>query len=431
MGFFDLFGKKIKNDTNKSFTVNIDICSKLDWNDFLKCIGYTESDIKGNVEQLKIILSPFLRELYIYKYNMPIDLNKRIDMFENWFENDSFRRCYSVNIRELIFKLASWYEMRYSDSTLNEMLSSGKIDNYNCFNFNRNKYIHDNFNDDSDVYFLELSKTLDFGFFIKSLSDNEKEIFKKKKLSVNFTKDNYGNTYFLTPNGFVESILDCNDSFLLNKCDRSTHITDVVGFSESSIDVYINATKESVKNSILFYYKSAFVKQEVLNCAMYKLVLNQNTKFGTLRSLLFAKEFGLDIDVPMIYGVERDNYVRQEINFYLKFGGSKDLVCYRNYFDERYKNGEKSLEMKSIADMIKDYCGIYTEEEKFLQQKLCDVLASKVSSSKELYQKLADVLSSQINPYELEKEKKRLMIDEDEERRRQVIQRRLAKKLNR
>ena len=235
----------------------------------------------------------------------------------------------------------------------------------------------------------------------------------------------------MTPNGFVESILDCNDSFLLNKCDRSTHITDVVGFSESSIDVYINATKESVKNSILFYYKSAFVKQEVLNCAMYKLVLNQNTKFGTLRSLLFAKEFGLDIDVPMIYGVERDNYVRQEINFYLKFGGSKDLVCYRNYFDERYKNGEEPLEMKSIADMIKDYCGIYTDEEKFLQQKLCDVLSSKVSSSKELYQKLADVLSSQINPYELEKEKKRLMIDEDEERRRQVIQRRLAKKLNR
>ena len=427
MKFFNLFNKK---GEPLSITPNIDI-PKMEWSEFLDFIGYTEKDVKGNVEQLKVILAPLLADLYKYKFNQSVDLNKRIDMFYDWFLDSKMYGYYNIDIKELVSKLVSWYEMRYSDSTLNEMLSSGKIDNYNCFNFNRNRYIHDNFNDDSDVYFLELSKTLDFGFFIKSLSDNEKVIFKKKKLSVNFTKDNYGNTYFLTPNGFIESILDCNDSFLLNKCDRSTHITDVVGFSEGSIDVYINATKERVKNSILFYYKSAFVKQEVLNCAMYKLVLNQNTKFCTLRSLLFAKEFGLNIDVPMIYGVERDNYIRQEINFYLKFGGSKDLVCYRNYFDERYKNGEEPLEMDSIADMIRKYNGWYTEEEKYLQQELCNVLASKVSSSKELYQKLATVLHSCIDQEELVKEKSKLALDEDDLRRRQVIERRLEKKLNR
>lgn len=425
MKFLNLFNKK---GEPLCITPNIDI-PKMEWNEFLDFIGYTEKDVKGNVDQLQAILTPFMVDLYKYKFNMPIDLNKRIDMFENWFENDSFRRYYNVNIKELIFKLASWYEMRYSDSTLKEMLSSGKIDNYNCFNFDRNKYIHENFSDDSDIYYLELSKTLDFGFFIKSLSKNEKEIFKKKKLSVNFTKDNYGNTYFLTPNGFIESILDCNDSFLLNKCDRSTHITDVVGFSEGSIDVYINATKERYKGAVMSCYKGAFIRKEILNCAMYKLLLSHNTNFSTMRALLFAKEFGLDIDVPMIYGVERDNYIRQEINFYLKFGGSKDLICYRNYFDKGYKNGEESLEMKSIADMIKDYSGIYTDEEKFLQQKLCEVLASKVSSSKELYQKLATVLHSCIDQDELAKEKTKIETDEDDLRRRQVIQRRLEKKL--
>ena len=427
MKFFNLFDKKGKP---LSITPNIDI-PKMEWNEFLDFIGYTEKDVKGNVEQLKAILAPLLVDLYKYKFNQSVDLNKRIDMFYDWFLNSKMCGYYNIDIKELISKLASWYEMRYSDSTLNEMLSSGKIDNYNCFNFNRNKYIHDNFNDDSDVYFLELSKTLDFGFFIKSLSDNEKVIFKKKKLSVNFTKDNYGNTYFLTPNGFIESILDCNDSFLLNKCDRSTHITDVVGFSEGSIDVYINATKERYKGAVMSCYKSAFIRKEVLNCAMYQMLLNNNTEYGTMRALLFAKEFGLDIDIPMIYGVERDNYIRQEINFYLKFGGSKDLVCYRNYFDERYKNGEEPLEMDSIADMIRKYNGWYTEEEKYLQQELCNVLASKVSSSKELYQKLATVLHSCIDQEELVKEKSKLALDEDDLRRRQVIERRLEKKLSR
>ena len=427
MKFFDLFNSK----DNKSFEINLNIdISRLDWNDFLKCIGYTESDIKGNVEQLKIILSPFLRELYIYRYNMPIDLDKRIDMFEKWAENNSFRWWYDVDIRELISKLASWYEMRYSDNALEEMLCSERIDNHNCFYLDRNKYIHENFSNDSDIYYLELSKTLDFGFFIKNLSDNEKDVFRKKKLSVNFTKDDNDNTYFLTPNGFVESVLDNNGSFLYEKCDRSTHITDVIDFSKSSIDVYINATRERVKNSILFYYKSAFIRQEVLNCAMYKLISNHNTKFSTLRSLLFAKEFGLDIDVPMIYGASRDNYIRQEINFYLKFGGSKNLDCYSNYFDEEYRNGKESLEMESIADMIKKYTGLYTKEEKELHQELCDLLASKVSSSKELYQRLASILASQINPEELAREKDRLIELEDDERRRLIIQKKLEKKNN-
>ena len=425
---FDIDNKKEKRET-LIFKANIDF-PKIEWDEFLKFIGYTYNDIKGNVEQLKFILSPFLVDLYKYKFNIPINLNKRIDMFEDWFLKNSFCRYYGIDVKELISKLASWYEMRYSDSILEEMLSYGRTDIFNCFDFNENQYVHDSFSDDSDVYYLELCKTLDFGFFIRSLSENEKEVFRKKKLCVSFVKNTDDSTYFLTPNGFISSVLNCSTG-IYDKCYVTKHITDVLDFCEDSIDVYINSTRERFKKSVLYSYKSAFVRQEVLNCAMYKLLLNRNTEFGTMRALLFAKEFGLDIDIPMIYGVNKDDYIRQEINFYLKFGGSKNLNCYKNYFDDEYQNGNEQLEMESISSMIRDYCGCYTAEEKYLQQKLCDVLASKVSSSKELYQKLADVLYSCIDQKKLAKEKLKLTYDDDTLRRAQVIQRRLEKKLNR
>lgn len=426
MKFFNLFNKK---GELLSITPNIDI-PQIEWDEFLELIGYTDNDVKGNVEQLKVILTPFLVDLYKYRFNQSIDLNKRIDMFCDWFENSKIRGYYCIDIKELISKLASWYEMRYSDRVMSDMLSSGKIDIYSCFDFKGNQYVHDNFTDDSDVYYLELAKTLDFGFFIKSLSNEERRIFTKKKPKASFVKDDDGSTYFLTPNGFVLSYFN-DESGIYDRYYDSKHITDVMDFSKDSIDVYINATRERFKEAIMYCYKSAFARKELLNCAMYKLLLNHNTEFSTMRALLFAKEFGLDIDVPMMYGIDRNNYVRQEINFYLKFGGSKDLVCYTNYFDDEYQSGSEPLERMSISDMITDYSGCYTKEEKYLQQKLCDVLAAKVSSSRELYQKLADVLYSCIDQNELAKERERLIADEDDLRRRQVIQRRLAKKLNR
>ena len=423
MKFFDLFNKK---GEPLSITPNIDI-PKMEWNEFLDFIGYTDKDVKGNVDQLQAILTPFMVDLYKYKFNMPVDLNGRIILFENWFRKNLFYKYSAIDVSELSSKLASWYEMRYSDSVLKEMLSSERIDIYNCFDFKGNQYINNNFTDDSDVYYLELAKTLNFNFFIKSLSSNEKDVFKKKKVDVHFVKDDDNTTYFLTPNGFIKCVVSV-DNRIYEKWDNSKHITDVLDFSKDSIDVYINSTRERFKSALTDSYKGAFARKEILNCAMYKLLLNHNTEYGTLRSLLFAKEFDLDIDVPMIYGVDRNNYVRQEINFYLKFGGSKDLDCYINYFDDEYQSGREPLERMSISDMITDYSGWYTKEEKYLQQKLCDVLASSVSSSKELYQKLATVLHSCIDQDELAKEKTKIETDEDDLRRRQVIQRRLEKK---
>lgn len=50
---------------------------------------------------------------------------------------------------------------------------------------------------------------------------------------------------------------------------------------------------------------------------------------------MFAKEFNLNIDIPMMYGVdESDPYLGNFILEYLKAGGSTNLVCLINYFSK-------------------------------------------------------------------------------------------------
>ena len=426
MGIFNIFKKGSKsNNVSKSSNENetIKIPKKnnqeLDWNEFLKCVGFSEKDVKGNVEVLKKILNPFLQELYVMRKKYPVNLSKRIDLFEEWFEKFDY---YHIDIRELINKTVSWYEMRYSDSLLERMLTSDSINVSDYLNFDRNKYIHDNFDDDSDVYYLEMSKLFDVGTFLKTLSFDERMIFKKEKgRSENIRVGD--SSYWLTPKGFVERFIYRNrKQYSYSDCryDRSIHITDFL-----DPDACVN--NHDLREFFLYYYKLNYLRQEFLNCVMYQIIENYNTSYGSFRALLFAKEFGLDIDIPMIYGAGRYGNTRQMINMYLKFGGSKDLVCYRNYFEPSYKEGKSLLEKESISEMIKGYSGCYTREEKFLHQKLADLLATRSSRSKEFYQKIVDVLSSQVDWDRVAEDRNIQQQNEEQER---VAQKRIERKLN-
>ena len=423
MGIFNIFKKGSKsNNVSKSSNENIKISKKnnqeLDWNEFLKCVGFSEKDVKGNVEVLKKILNPFLQELYVMRKNYPVNLSKRIDLFEEWFEKFDY---YHIDIRELINKTVSWYEMRYSDSLLEKMLTSDSINVSDYLNFDRNKYIHDNFDDDSDVYYLEMSKLFDVGAFLKTLSFDERMIFKKEKGRSESIR--IGNScYWLTPKGFIELIKFREEySYKEFKYDCSIHITDFL-----DADTFIN--NHGLRDYFLNYYELNYVRQEFLNCVMYQIIDNYNTCYGAFRALLFAKEFGLDIDIPMIYGAKHDGYIRHMINMYLKFGGSKDLVCYRNYFELSYKKGEVPLEEESISNMIKGYSGCYTREEKFLHQKLADLLATRSSRSKEFYQKIVDVLSSHVDWDKVAEDRNIQQQNEEQER---IVQKRIERRLKR
>lgn len=108
--------------------------------------------------------------------------------------------------------------------------------------------------------------------------------------------------------------------------------------------------KEIIDN----YNKQSYQKNEMLNCVMYRIIERGGNRFGPRRAFLFAKEFGRNIDIPMMYGIDySDPYLKNFISDYIKAKGSIKLQCYLNYF-ERTSRWSK-LDTVSIDEVINKY----------------------------------------------------------------------------
>ena len=84
---------------------------------------------------------------------------------------------------------------------------------------------------------------------------------------------------------------------------------------------------------------------------MYRIIERGGNRIGPRRAFLFAKEFNRNIDIPMMYGVDTsDPGLKQFVDEYIKAGGSKDLVCYGNYFSRSSKN--EKLETIKVREII-------------------------------------------------------------------------------
>lgn len=125
--------------------------------------------------------------------------------------------------------------------------------------------------------------------------------------------------------------------------------------------------------------------EEILNCAMYRIIERGGNRIGPKRAFLFAKEFGRDISIPMMYAIDySDPGLRLFINEYIKAGGSKDLECLVGYFSKVSK--DEPLEKVSIQKLLlmlpNNTTSFYTEEEKELHQRLIHSL-KKASQKKD------------------------------------------------
>lgn len=116
----------------------------------------------------------------------------------------------------------------------------------------------------------------------------------------------------------------------------------------------------------------------MLDAVMYRIIERGGNRIGPRRAFLFAREFGRDISIPIVYGVDTsDPGLRQFINAYFKAGGSKDITCFVNYFSRASKNDK--VDTISMRDLLRttpnDCIDFYTSEEKEDMEKLTSILA--------------------------------------------------------
>ena len=157
------------------------------------------------------------------------------------------------------------------------------------------------------------------------------------------------------------------------------NVRDVVKlFQEKGIELPENNELEKTINEANKWIQQ---KEGILDCAMYRIIERGGNRIGPRRAFLFAKEFGRNIDIPMMYAVDRsDPGLRLFMNEYIKSGGSKDLECYVGYFSRASK--KEKLDTVTIQDLIltlwNDAATFYTPEEDELHQRLVNAIASQV-----------------------------------------------------
>lgn len=81
------------------------------------------------------------------------------------------------------------------------------------------------------------------------------------------------------------------------------------------------------------------LKKEFHDCVMYRIIDRGGNRIGARRAFVYALEFDLNIDVPMIYGIDRsDPKVQDFIADYIKIGGNKNLKCLVGYGSRKREN---------------------------------------------------------------------------------------------
>ena len=284
------------------------------------------------------------------------NLDDRVDNYINWYYNNAVKGHYTPNgeysepreMRDLIEKVAVWYELRYPAYEVNRLMpgSDQEITEVNEVMFNNNQYINNIHGDNNlDIGTLNWPDFYNKEVFIKSLPSDEQFMFREVYYSSNVTINAnvpYLVRLHLTSDGIVDNAENFNylkednsvdlDSYFVGK-----HIKEVLQYLKSN-NISLNPNN-NLEEAIKWHDKWVFLKDEFLNCVMYRIIERGGNRIGPRRAFLFAKEFNRNIDIPMMYGVDTsDPGLKLFVDEYIKAGGSKDLVCYENYHRKSSKN---------------------------------------------------------------------------------------------
>ncbi len=337
---------------------------------------------------------------------VPIFLEDKINEYLSWYYKNmvkgktSKEEAYSTlsTLQNFIDKMAIWYELRYPDYEVNKIIPYKEQEEKNVDEemFENNPYINEELEENSLARAMNWDEFYNTSVFVRALPEEEKKFLKRPQYPKNISIEINGKKYYISASGIV---LDerLSNKITLCDCDGRTFEFENLKIKEllelfkvELFDVSKKSIKE-IEKAVEGYRKEEKSKEELLNAVMYRIIERGGPKLGARRAFLFAKEFGRDIDVPMMYGVDStDAYQRTFINEYIKSGGSKNLDCYVNYGRDGKR---RKLEIKTIEELLKsrelNTKESYTEEENAIHQRIVDILSKGIDKDKLEQEKLA------------------------------------------
>lgn len=280
-------------------------------------------------------------------------------------------------------KVATWYEFRYPTEELIRLQTGNNTVSINKKMFEINPDFQEMISKE-DISELEWSKLFNLAAFLRLLPEFEQDCLAGEIAypPIIYIKNENNSVLHaahihVTKEGYIEE----SEDLLINtrgriqdKNVRGLHVTELKELLEKN-DIEVDENSELQKAIDTYNFKTA-LRKKLLDAIMYRIIQRGGSRTAPRLALLFAKEFNLDIDIPMKYGYESsDPHVKCLINEYLKAGGSLDFECYDSYFQTLYSGYEQTK--ISIAEALKRESRL-TQEEKELMKKLVNALAGQV-----------------------------------------------------
>lgn len=329
------------------------------------------------------------------KYDDFKTIDQQLEDYFKWYQDNILNyQCEEKSeemkkLKKLISKFVAWYEIRYPDYELSCMVPFPYSDDSFPMNeiLKEEKQVSDEF---------DWATFYDKKVFLKSLSIKEKMLISNKYIFNGTRWLHFKSQNDLSYGIQVKLSKKMNVSYLFN-ITLNYSDEDLSNIKGKNIDEAIQILKEHgyelEKNDRIFldYYNSKKENScKILEAVMYSLMKSGRRYAGPRRALLFAKEFKLNLDIPMSYGIIMDDEdTLYLIDEYLKNGGHEDLTCYVDSFI-------KDKNVMSLSDII----------EKFLNDEPSYEVQREISSRKyDLEEQLVTILNSQINSEELENER--------------------------
>ena len=322
------------------------------------------------------------------------DLNDKVEEFIEWYKNNMVKGLYTdigeynlpLKMKNLIEKIAVWYELQYPIDEINKLVPMS-CQELTKSNIQKNQHIKEMLDNSLKIDSLKIANSDGMKALFDILTDEEKVYFLNRSYKdVVYWRRGFCSVHLhLSKNGTVE-MSECMDIVIpgiSNEDLEGKNIKEVVKIIREK-GIIIPEDSELTK-AVQDYNNWNYQKEEILNCAMYRIIERGGNRIGPKRAFLFAKEFGRDISIPMMYAIDySDPGLRLFINEYIKAGGSKDLECLVGYFSKVSK--DEPLEKVSIQKLLlmlpNNTTSFYTEEEKELHQRLIHSL-KKASQKKD------------------------------------------------